>query len=121
MTISTHAQQFVGLTANNAHEKSVICRCCRPGCHEKRVRRAGRHAQLLLITLVMSRPRGRTTKLLLVGFAGSVALICVLYVVTWCVARPADGLRWAALAVVVLAIGLAAWCIPRLVRLAEIY
>ena len=58
-------------------------------------------------------------KILLVGFAGSVALICVLYVITWCVARPADGLRWAALAVVVPAIGLAAWCIPRLVRPAE--
>ena len=81
---------------------------------EKRVRRAGRQVQLLLITLVMSYLE-TDDKLLLVGFAGSVALICVLYVVTWCVARPADGLRWAALAVVVLAIGFAVWCIPRIV------
>ena len=85
---------------------------------EKRVRRAGRQAQLFLITLVMAYLE-TDDKILLAGFGGSVALICVLYVVTWCVARPADGLRWAALAVVVLAIGLAAWCIPRLVRLAE--
>ena len=85
---------------------------------KKRVRRAGRQAQLFLITLVMSYLE-TDDKILIAGFGGSVALICVLYVITWCVARPADGLRWAALAVVVLAIGLAAWCIPRLVRLAE--
>ena len=89
-----------------------------PGPLKKRVRRAGRQAQLFLITLVMSYLE-TDDKILLAGFGGSVALICVLYVITWCVARPADGLRWAALAVVVLAIGLAAWCIPRLVRLAE--
>ena len=85
---------------------------------EKRVRRAGRQAQLFLITLVMSYLE-TDDKILLAGFGGSVALICVLYVITWCVARPADGLRWAALAVVMLAIGFAVWCIPRIVKLAE--
>jgi len=85
---------------------------------EKRVRRAGRQAQLLLITLVMSYLE-TDDKILIAGFGGSVALICVLYVITWCVARPADGLRWAALAVVMLAIGFAVWCIPRIVKLAE--
>ena len=75
---------------------------------KKRVRRAGRQAQLFLITLVMSYLE-TDDKILLAGFGGSVALICVLYVMTWCVAPPADGLRWAALAVVMLAIGLAAY------------
>ena len=54
---------------------------------KKRVRRAGRQAQLFLITLVMSYLE-TDDKILLAGFGGSVALICVLYVITWCVARP---------------------------------
>jgi len=80
---------------------------------EKRLGLAGRQAQLLLITLVMSYFE-TDDKILLVGLSGSIALICVFFVITRLVVR--GGLWWAALAAIVLAIGLAAWFIPQLVK-----
>ena len=112
--LSTHAQhRFVGLLRTMHTKISLLP----PGLEAASGARGGKRS--CSSSRSSCRTSRRTTKYWLVGFAGSVALICVLYVITWCVARPADGLRWAALAVVVLAIGLAAWCIPRLVRLAE--
>jgi hypothetical protein len=77
-----------------------------------------RRAQLLLITLTMSFFE-TDDQALLVVFCGSVALICVFYLVARVVASPDKVLGWIVLVLVVGTCGLLAKAMPDLVRAVE--